>query len=104
MVSLLSCIHDAARGDELFPRGRRTGKNAMATAKRTRAEIRKRGGGRVDWARVKGTTDDGIDKMIESDADTAPDMARGRDWRRVLTPRVPDVQAIRRKLRMSQSE
>jgi len=53
---------------------------------------------------VKGTTDDGIDKMIESDADTAPDMARGRDWRRVLTPRVPDVQAIRRKLRMSQSE
>ena len=86
---LLSCIHDAARGDELFPRGRRRGKNAMTTAKRTRAEIRKRGGGRVDWARVKGTTDDDIDKMIASDADTAPDMARGRDWRRVLTPRVP---------------
>ncbi|HYR80234.1 MAG TPA: hypothetical protein VEO55_09525 [Candidatus Dormibacteraeota bacterium] len=61
----------------------------MTTAKRTRAEIRKRGGGRVDWARVKGTTDDDIDKMIASDADTAPDMARGRDWRRVLTPRVP---------------
>ena len=76
----------------------------MTTAKRTRAEIRKRGGGRVDWARVKGATDDDIDKMIESDDDTAPDMVRGRDWRRVLTPRVPDVQAIRRKLRMSQSE
>ena len=45
-----------------------------------------------------------IDKMIASDADTAPDMARRRDWRRVLVPRVPDVQAIRRKLGMSQSE
>ena len=76
----------------------------MTTAKRTRAEIRKRGGGRVDWARVKGATDVDIDKMIASDPDTAPNMARSRDWRRVLTPRVPDVQAIRRKLRMSQSE
>jgi putative transcriptional regulator len=76
----------------------------MATTKLTRAEIRKRGGGRVAWARVKATTDDDIDKMIASDADTAPDMARRRDWRRVLVPRAPDVQAIRRKLGMSQSE
>jgi putative transcriptional regulator len=76
----------------------------MTTVRRTRTEIRKRGGGRVDWARVKGATDADIDKMIASDADTAPDMARGRDWRRVLMPRVPDVQAIRRKLDMSQSE
>ena len=75
----------------------------MATTRRTRAEIRKRGGGRVDWARVKATDDD-IDKMIASDADTAPDMARGRDWRRVLVPRAPDVRLIRRKLGMSQSE
>jgi len=76
----------------------------MTTVRRTRTEIRKRGGGRVDWARVKDATDKDIDKMIASDAETAPDMARGRDWRRVLTPRVPDVQAIRRKLGMSQSE
>lgn len=75
----------------------------MTTVRRTRTEIRKRGGGRVDWARVKGATDGDIDKMISSDAETAPDMARGRDWRRVLTPRVPDVRAIRRKLGMSQS-
>jgi putative transcriptional regulator len=53
---------------------------------------------------VKGATDDDIDKMIASDPDTAPDMACSRDWRRVLTPRVPDAQAIRCKLRMSQSE
>jgi len=42
--------------------------------------------------------------MIASDPDTAPDMSRVRDWRRVLTPRVPDVRAIRRKLRLSQSQ
>jgi putative transcriptional regulator len=76
----------------------------MTTVRRTRAEIRKRGGGLVDWARVKGATDADIDRMIASDAETAPDMARGRDWRRVLAPRVPDVRAIRRKLGMSQSE
>src|SRR5260370_11070864 len=76
----------------------------MTTTKRTRTEIRKRGGGRVDWARVKATADDGIDNMIASDADIAPDIARRRDWRRLLVPRVPDVQAIRRRLGMSQSE
>lgn len=76
----------------------------MNTVRRTRAEIHKRGGGRVDWARVKAASDEDIDKMIASDADTAPDMAQGRDWRRVLKPQVPDVQAIRRKLGLSQSE
>jgi putative transcriptional regulator len=76
----------------------------MTTVRRTGSEIRKRGGGRVDWARVKGAADQDIDKMIASDAETAPDMARGRDWRRVLMPRVPDVQAIRRRLGVSQSE
>src|SRR6266851_7198389 len=45
MASLLWCTHGAAKGGELFPRGPRRGKNAMTTAKRTRAEIRKRGGG-----------------------------------------------------------
>ncbi len=54
----------------------------MSIIRRTRTEIRKRGGGQVDWARVKSATDEEIDKMIASDADTAPDMARSRDWRR----------------------
>jgi putative transcriptional regulator len=53
---------------------------------------------------VKRATDDEIDKMIASDADTAPDMARTRDWRRVLKPQIPDVRAIRRKLELSQAE
>jgi putative transcriptional regulator len=40
--------------------------------------------------------------MIESDPDTAPDMGLDRDWRRVISPRLPNVQAIRRKLGLSQ--
>ena len=76
----------------------------MTIVRRTRSEIRKRGGGRVDWERVRRTTDGDIGKMIASDPDTAPDMSKERDWRRVLTPRVPDVQAIRRKLGLSQSD
>ena len=76
----------------------------MTTVKRTRSEIRRRGGGRVDWARVRSTTDKDIEKMILSDQDTAPDMSQHRDWRRVLKPQVPDVQVIRGKLGLSQSE
>jgi len=53
---------------------------------------------------VRRTTDGDIGKMIASDPDTAPDMSKERDWRRVLTPRVPDVPAIRRKLGLSQSD
>jgi hypothetical protein len=41
--------------------------------------------------------------MIAADADTAPDMSR-RDWRRVISPRLPDVRAIRRRLGFSQKE
>jgi len=76
----------------------------MTIVRRTRSEIRKRGGGRIDWERVRRTTDEDIDKMIASDPDTAPDMSKKRDWRRVLTRRVPDVQALRRKLGLSQSK
>lgn len=76
----------------------------MSIVRRTRSKILKRGGGRIDWERVLRTTDEDIDKMIASDPDTAPDMAKKRDWRRVLTPHVPDVQALRRKLGLSQSE
>ena len=76
----------------------------MGTVRRSLSEIRKRGGGRVDWARVDATTEEDIQKMIESDPDTAPNMGVGRDWRRVITPRVPNVGLLRRKLGLSQSE
>jgi putative transcriptional regulator len=75
----------------------------MTIVRRTLSEIRKRGGGRVDWGRVRKATDADIARMIESDLDTAPDMSHGRDWRKVITPQVPDVRAIRRKLGLSQS-
>ncbi len=76
----------------------------MSIVRRTRSEIRRHGGGRVDWAKVRATTDAEIDKMIASDPDTAPDMSKKRDWRRVLAPKMPDVAAIRGKLGLSQSQ
>jgi putative transcriptional regulator len=76
----------------------------MTIVRRTLGEIRKRGGGRVDWERARRTTDADVDRMIASDPDTAPDMSADRDWRRVITPRIPSVRTIRRKLGLSQSE
>jgi len=60
--------------------------------------------GRVDWERLDRTTDAEIDEMIASDPDTAPDLSKNRDWRKVINPRAPDVRGIRRKLRLSQAQ
>jgi putative transcriptional regulator len=76
----------------------------MPIVRRSLSEIMKRGGGKVDLDRIRRTTDEEIDAMIASDPDTAPDMSDGRDWRRVISPRLPDVKAIRRKLRLSQAQ
>ncbi len=76
----------------------------MTAIRRSLDEIRKRGGGKVDWSRVNATTDEDIRRMIESDLDTAPDTSAGRDWRKVITPRFPDVRALRRKLHLSQAQ
>jgi putative transcriptional regulator len=75
----------------------------MTIVRRTPNQIR-RSGGCVDWERVRNTTDEDIQRMIENDPDTAPDMSKERDWRKVLIPQVPDVRAIRRKLGTSQAE
>ncbi len=75
----------------------------MSTVKRAAKSARPKKGGRVDWDRVRATTDTDIQQMIASDPDTAPDMAAIRDWRRVITPRVPDVRALRRKFGLSQA-
>ena len=74
----------------------------MSTVRRTCSQIRKNSG-RVDWERVRKTDDADIDRMIATDPDTASDMAKARDWRKVITPSVPDVRAIRRKLGLSQA-
>ena len=76
----------------------------MTTVRRSLSEIRRRGGGKVDWERVDATTEKDIQKAIASDPDTAPDMSVNRDWRKVITPRAPDVRALRRKLGLSQSQ
>ncbi len=74
----------------------------MPIVRRSAKEIRKRGGGRVDWKRVRATTDREIAAQIASDPDTAPDMSRVKDMRRVYNPPLPDVKAIRAKLGLSQ--
>jgi putative transcriptional regulator len=58
----------------------------------------------VDWEKVRNTTDEDIDRQIAEDPDTAPDLSKNRDWRKVINPRLPDVRAIRRKLRLSQAQ
>jgi putative transcriptional regulator len=90
----------AAAGAGSFPRDPQRGENEMPTVRRSLNEILKsRPRGRL--ARIRKTTDEEIDAMIEADPDTAPDMSR-RDWRRVTNPRLPEVRAIRRKLGLSQ--
>ncbi len=75
----------------------------MSIVRRSAKEIRKRGGGRVDWKRVRATTDRDIAAQIASDADTARDMSRVTGMRRVYHPPLPDVKAIRAKLGLSQA-
>ena len=74
----------------------------MPIVRRSAKETRKRGG-RVDWERVRKTTDREIAAQIAADPDTAPDMADLRGMRRVYNPRVPNVKAIRHKLGLSQA-
>ena len=74
----------------------------MPTVRRSLSEILK-SKPRADLERIRKTTDEEIDAMIAADPDTAADMSR-RDWRRVISPRLPDVRAIRRKLGLSQKE
>jgi hypothetical protein len=50
----------------------RPGRSAMSSVRRTRTEIRKRGGGRVDWTRVEKAPDGEIDEMIASNVNYRP--------------------------------
>ncbi|HUY29113.1 MAG TPA: helix-turn-helix domain-containing protein [Candidatus Binataceae bacterium] len=73
----------------------------MPTVRRSLSEILK-SKPRADLAKIRGATDRDLEQMIAEDPDTAPDMSKNRDWRKVLTPRMPDVRAIRRQLGISQ--
>jgi putative transcriptional regulator len=75
----------------------------MPTVRKTLGEIIK-SKPKADLARIRSTTDEEIDAMIASDPYTAPEMFLDRDWRKVITPYVPDVRALRRKLGLSQAQ
>ncbi len=74
----------------------------MPIVRRTAKEIRK-SGGRVNWERVRHTTEEEIAAQIAADPNTAPEVGDLREFRRVYNPPVPDVKAIRRKLGLSQA-
>jgi putative transcriptional regulator len=62
--------------------------------------------GRVDWERMRATTDEEIARQIAADPDTAPDTANTADaagWQVVRRPAVPDVRRVRTKLGLSQA-
>jgi putative transcriptional regulator len=69
-----------------------------------RRSARQIGKGRVDWKRLRGTTEGEIARQIASDSDvaemTAADLRRAR---RGYNPPVPNVKAIRHKLGLSQA-
>ncbi|MGO9453422.1 MAG: helix-turn-helix domain-containing protein [Candidatus Binataceae bacterium] len=74
----------------------------MPIVRRSAKEIRKRGG-RVDWKRVRGTTEQEIAAQIASDPDTAPELSDAHELKPVFNPPMPDLRAIRRKLGLSQA-
>jgi putative transcriptional regulator len=76
----------------------------MTIIRRTRAEIIRRGGGRVDWEKIRNTTDEDIERQIAEDPDTAPDITTLPGPYLLVDPAAPDVRAIRRKLRLSQAQ
>ena len=73
----------------------------MSIVRRTRAEIIKSGGGRIDWEKFHSFTEEDIQRMKEED-DELPDERWGPP--RLVDPTAPDVRAIRRKLRLSQAQ
>ena len=75
----------------------------MSTVVRSAKEISERKG-KVNRDRLRRTTDAEIAEQIASDPDTAPNMAGAAGWRRVANPPVPNVKAIRRRLRLSQAQ
>jgi putative transcriptional regulator len=74
----------------------------MPIVRRSAKEIRKRGG-RVDWARVRATTDREIEAQIATDLNTAPELAEISGLQRIYNPPLPDVKTIRLKLGLSQA-
>lgn len=75
----------------------------MPTVRRSLSEILK-SKPRADLAKIRRTTDAALDRTIAADPDSAPDMSKNRDWRKVRSLNLPDVRVIRRKLGVSQAQ
>jgi putative transcriptional regulator len=92
----------AVPGAGSFQRAVPDGGNGMPIVKRS---VRQIGKGRVNWERLRATTDREIARQIVSDPDV-PEMnaADLRRARRIYNPPVPNVKAIRHKLGLSQAE
>ncbi|HLX03874.1 MAG TPA: helix-turn-helix domain-containing protein [Trinickia sp.] len=76
----------------------------MPIVRRTLKQIMNSGGGRVDRKRLRNITDEEIRAQIASDPDLAPEITDFSNFRKVYVPPLPDVKAIRSKLKLSQTE
>ena len=76
----------------------------MTIVRRTLKQIMKSGGGSVDLKRLRSITDEEIAAQVAADPDAAPLMEYSKDFRKVYNPPLPDVKAIRTKLKLSQAE
>jgi putative transcriptional regulator len=76
----------------------------MAIVRRTLKQIMKSGGGSVDLERLHSTTDEEIRAQIAADPDLAPEITDFSNFRKVYNPPLPDVKAIRKKLKLSQAQ
>jgi putative transcriptional regulator len=74
----------------------------MTIVRRTRAEIIRSGGGRVNREKLRSFTEEDIERMSVEDDDTPPEHLRGPV--RLVDPTAPEIRAIRRKLRLSQAQ
>jgi putative transcriptional regulator len=75
----------------------------MAIVRRTLKQIMKSGGGSVDLKRLRRTTDEEIAAQVAADPDAAPLINDFSNFRKVYNPPLPDVKAIREKLKLSQA-
>jgi putative transcriptional regulator len=62
------------------------------------------GDGSDDIKRLRATTDDEIRAQIAADPDVAPEITDFSNFHKVYNPPLPDVKAIRKKLKLSQAD
>ena len=76
----------------------------MAIVRRTLKQIMNSGIGSDHIKRLRSTTDEEIRAQIAADPDVAPEIIDFSNFRKVYNPPLPDVKAIRKKLKLSQAD